>query len=257
MSAGISTVSEFSAEPYPGDIPEYSYCMDSKSDVISRICTESDGPQVEGEPLSEYLDQTDTHEMSYVPILSYGSNACPARLQEKFATFADFCQRRVRVAALWVTVTGVGRAWARQTTRRKGLVPYTLIANHNVTMQAHVLLFPEVLLPTIDSSEGRGMGIYPAVRLTEASVQIGGEIWGRPLTYLGVGDRGPFTFNGELATPANLTGDEAKRLITSGVIESNDNAIPAHEAIDKSLPLISVIDSEGIDRPVFQFLRTE
>lgn len=257
MSAGAFTVQRFSADPYPGDIPGYSYCMDSRSDVILRICAESDGPQVEGKPLRDYLSQTEAPEESYIPILSYGSNACPARLQEKFATFADYSRRPVRVAAIWVTVTGVGRAWARQTTRGKGVVPYTLISNHEIVMQAHVLLFPEVLIATIDSSEGRGIGIYPAVRLTEASVLIGGGIWKRPLTYLGVGSRGPFSFNGVLATPANLGGDEAKHLIKSGAIEPNDKAIPPHEAIDKSVSLIRMIEPEGIDRPVFRFLESE
>lgn len=244
--------SEYSATPYPGEIPTFSYCLDSTSDVLHPVAGAEEGLVVNGgERLSDYLTRDGNPLVSYTPLLSYGSNSCPSRLIEKFGGAFAQAPRPLRLAVLQARASRVRRAWARGLTR-KGTVPYTLILDANSSIDAHILLLPPELLPVMDRSEGRAGAYYRAVRLRDTPVHLGSETWTQPITYLGFGDRAPLTIQGVPATPDTMSAEQAKAHVLSGAEAPREDLIPANAEIPTSVSLHQAADPEDLDRAVFR-----
>lgn len=238
--------SRFAAAPYPGEIPEGPYAVHAGN--VHRIDVGADAAEGLGS-LRAWLFAGDA---GYVPTLAYGSNACPGRLAEKFASLGH--ELFDRIVAIPVRVTGVRRAWSASRTRA-GILPYTLAqAPASDSMGAHLVMIPAALVPTMDRTEGRG-ALYAAARLTDATVELPDRtLWTRPLTYLGRGRRGPLTYDGRVLTPKDCDAVTAGQVSDASDARGADDQLPRYEEVPADAHLLEHVDPGKTDAAVFQYL---
>lgn len=224
MTTLIRRVAEsYPTAPYPGEIPPGAFMIrHGKVHLVS--IAGSTGKALDGLALD-----------AMVPLLTYGSNACPGRLFEKFVTTG--AQNELDgILVLPAHLHGAQTAWACKINSRNA-VPRTLVAGGSVP-KAHVLLLPRELVPRMDASEGRGRYFYDAVELTDATAEIenGGQ-WRSPVTYLGVGHRGPLVVDSAVFTCDETTEADARQQILDGRAACSDDALPPHRVIPAATSL--------------------
>ncbi len=245
-------VSEYSPLTYPGEIPRGSFAIRrgyvepirSTADGMAFADGQQVGPWLVGDGLAELADL-------YVPMLAYGSNACPGRLVEKFARSFPVGSELDRIVAVGATVIGAQRAWVCSHTDR-GVLPVTIAAAPDRELECHVLLLPARLIPKMDRSEGRATGHYAAVRLTGTEARLdGGQIWRQPLSYLGCATRAPLVIDEQVQFFDDLPLAAAELALTRYVGGRETEHLLAHEEIETDVALIDIVDRVGLDRPVF------
>jgi hypothetical protein len=191
----------------------------------------------------------------YVPILAYGSNACPGRLVQKLTGRVFGAAGLDRIVVFPVTMCGAARAWASRITKA-GVLPFTVIADSKARESAHVIVLPSAFVPSMDQSEGRGGPVYSAVRLDHVTVELPGVYgtWHTPLTYLGHGRRAPLVWNDVAQTPSNLSRRDAEALVRSMGARGNDALLPAHRVIPDEVAIASVVERNGSEKPIMDYL---
>lgn len=218
---------DYPTAPYPGEIPAGAYFIDDG--VVHLI----DGGAA-GRELVDALEAA-----AAVPILTYGSNACPGRLAEKFGVI-EGVEAISAIAVLPCVVSGVRRAWACEVNSRAA-VPHTLVSAPGSSMEGHVLLIPEKYLNRMDETEGRMGSFYAAARLPGVTVTLAkGYVWASPVTYLGIGRRGPLGIDGIPAFSDVMAEREARELIESRRGSCADEFLPAFEVIDPAVSLSNI-----------------
>lgn len=179
---------DYATTPYPGEVPASAYCLDAG--VVHPLSTVEEGYLLpDGRLLVEWLS---ARSGLRVPLLTYGSNACPGRLAEKFGDDVD------GVVCLPAVLHGAVRVWSSQLSSR-GSRPSTLAQAPEGREDVHVLLVPQRYGPQLDRSEGRGGPYYVLGRLPTCAVVLPPPLalaWLGPLSYLGVADRGPQVVDG-------------------------------------------------------------
>lgn len=230
----------YATSPYPGEIPDTSYYV--IEDVVHSFHGTDHERQIV-DWLAEYRP---------VPILTYGSNACPGQLHNKVVVRGGHpAVTGVAVIPCWIT--GVRRVWSWQINSRQA-VPHTLVSDPGNTIDGHVILLPERYLEIMDRTEGRagsreGNGdFYPACQLAQVTATMpNGFVWSNPLTYLGIDRRGPLLLEGRAVSSEQISEDEAKQAINAGRGACGDQFLPAYERIRLEVPLSAIAHPEPED----------
>ncbi|NQU37462.1 MAG: hypothetical protein HQ526_07710 [Actinobacteria bacterium] len=258
LVSGHRQCHEFVSDPYPGEIPTGSFAI--RGGYVEEVRHTDVGMVFDrGASVGEWLAHDGSRptalDGSYVPMLAYGSNACPGRLVEKFgAQFHVEESELDRIVALAVTVAAVARAWTCRLTQH-GILPVTLAPSVGRELDCHVLLLPRRLVPLMDASEGRGGRFYSVTRLTTTNVTLpGGGIWHAPITYLGKSSRAPLVVDGAVQFFDEVGSDAAQAAIAEGRGTCGERFLLPHEDIDDETPLIDIVDAQRRDQPVFELL---
>ena len=221
----------FRSRPYPGQTPNYPYVIDAG---MVRPLPQSVGSAVPSPAgLRGWLPE---HTAQHIPLLTYGSNACPGRLAQKFADPSG-------IAVFPANVSDVVRVWSCRVNYMDA-VPATLAAAPGASTTAHVLLLPAQLAHEMDVSEERFGPCYRLVRLLHASVQLpGGPVWQSPLTYLGHAERGPLIISGRVLPLSEFTEAAARSAIEKRHGVGDDSFLPEHHAYSSDTPLTAALRS--------------
>lgn len=224
--------SSFATAPYPGEVPQWSYCLDRG--VVHRLePAGEDYALADGTPLTTWLAARDAH---LVPLLTYGSNASPGRLAEKFGADVD------GIACLRGSLTGVLRVLSAQISSR-GTRPVTLVALPEASAPVHLLVLPSQHAPAMDSTEGRPGPFYELCRLVDRDLVLPlapPVVWRRPLAYVGHAERGPLLHAGR---PVAVDPQEQPSLDGQPARGGDPDAwLPARERVDDRTPLAEVPD---------------
>ncbi len=214
---------DYPTTPYPGETPEFAYII-RNSHVYA----------LDGD---DFEDSRDFDPL--IPLLSYGSNACPGRLAQKFSDPDG-------IVVLPATAYGIERAWSCNINSNDA-VPATLIDAPNAGLACHLLLLPTRLGEQMDRTEGRSGPYYDLCRLTSVTMQLGtGAKWEYPLSYLGKERRGPLTLRGKTVGPTLYTETQARSIIESGEGQCDDTALPPHASasLERSLSEFGIVRSE-------------
>lgn len=209
---------EFPQFPYPGQRPEGSWVLDAQGRVhpVSVDAAMSSGWAVstlaEGSVcLDRWLVSQGASPMAgRVPVLSYGSNACPAKaLDNRTLPAVNLACRMEDLAAAWCA--GV---------RGHGDVPATLVGVRGHCESAFVTFCTQDDLRRLDVIEGRTSAspVYELVVLEQGRVVLdnGYEV-ARALAYVGAREsRWPLCLRGEVLLLSRASQDAAARLLTSG-----------------------------------------
>lgn len=235
--SGGRTAASFATDPYPGDIPPWPFVVEAG--VVTPLALRSSGYTLRGgKPLTDWLAARGP----YVALLSYGSNACPGRMVEKFGQSVD------GFAVLPASLCGAVRAWSSNRSS-KGSVPATLVDGPDLEEPAHVLLMPASEATVMDRSEGRGGPFYSLVRLEHAVVRLpNDDLWSKPLTYLGHAERGPLVVADSPVRCADASQARAAQLVRDRLRHTPsaaDRFLPPHHEV----PLTeSLVDASLFDR---------
>lgn len=218
------------ADPYPGARPPWSWVH--ADGLVHRL---RPAPwAVGGTPLDDWLAARGAPGLAgRVPVLAYGSNACPAKVG---------LLRRDGLAGpvvvLRCTTVGVAAAWCAQRRLRDEQLPAVLVgAPGRVEEHALWLATPDQRA-VLDACEGRGVR-YRLVHL-EPPVEVrteDGALVPRPLAYVtGSAARAPMLHRGRVVPVADLDQSGAQRLRAAG-------AVAAPYRPDAALPTTSVAGS--------------
>lgn len=228
----------FATDPYPGEIPPWSFAVAGGA-VIPLASSAPDYALPGRESLTNWLAERGPH----VALLSYGSNACPGRIVEKFGRAAD------GFVVFPSMLCGAVRAWSCNRSSR-GSVPATLVHSPGSHEPAHLLLMPASQAGVMDRSEGRGGPFYRLVRLEQAVVRLPDHsLWSNPLTYLGHAARGPLVVADSPLRCAETSQAKAAQLIDghADCTTTSDRFLPPHHEVpsEESLLDASLLDRAG------------
>lgn len=157
---------DFPADPYPGARPDCSFTH------LAGVCR----PVALGAGWRVALDDWLTGQgaapiAERVPVLAYGSNACPAKigwLRGRFGLAGPAVVLRARC-------TGLAAVWAAGTRARDGQRPATLVAEPGRTEWHAVWLASLDQVAVLDQCEGRDVR-YRLVKLRTGTVQLDSDI---------------------------------------------------------------------------------
>lgn len=247
--------SDFGVSPYPGALVKVpSLIVDGR--VLSLEVDSGGLRQHQGPSLIDTLDSLDLDPLRLVPLLTYGSNACPGRLVEKFGRGPHGLRRLDGIALIPVMMFGAMVAWSCKPTRR-GVLPFTLAHDPAGAHQAHLLLMPPDLAEDMDRSEGRSGTFYVAARLTDVTAELpNGRQWRRPLAYVGVGERGPLTAEGRVMTPEDTPATVAQAATSANSACSGAERLPRMKLVPPGAKLGEAVDPTGDDRVVYDLIQT-
>jgi len=242
--------SEFAVNPYPGEVVAYpSIIVDGR--VVALGLHAGRLQQHSGRLLSDLFDELSINPHNLVPLLTYGSNACPGRLLEKFGLGALGVRRLDGICLVPIEMSGATPAWSCQPSRR-GALPFTLADHRDGRVPAHLMLVPPGLVGDLDRSEGRSGAFYVVARLKDVTVELpNGSQWMRPLAYVGVGLRGPLVFEGRVLTPAESSESVARSAIASGSGCDGAAWLPRMSELPSGMGLPEAVEPEGCDQVVF------
>ena len=232
---------DFSSAPYPGEYPPYDYAV-IRGEVVPVQLTDSGLADRIGLDIAASL-------ATHIPLLTYGSNACPGRMVEKFG---DDAERLHGILVFRAMASNLARAWCARPAS-SGVLPYTIVGAADET-EVHVVLLPRHLISIMDESEGRGASLYVVGRLTECEVRLpDGQTWQRPLTYIGTGKFGPLVIDGKLQRPETISREDLDPDLARG--RNDDCLLPPYELIPPTLPLTEVVDFTGADAALAALLQ--
>lgn len=205
----LFTDAEFPADPYPGARPDCSY-------------VHHDGA---GHALGAAPDGWRTDR---IPVLAYGSNACPS----KITWLREELGLRGPVVVARAECRDVAAVWAAGVRARDGHRPATLASAPGLTEWHAVWFATPEQLAVLDVCEGRGVR-YDLARLPHGTVRLddGTEPDG-VLAYVAAGPaRMPLLVDGEPVRTAELPQEEARQLTgTPAATHGLDVAVVPAEA---------------------------
>lgn len=185
---------DYPADPYPGSRPPCSFVHDGADCWPVRP---GPGPwrwRVGGLALDDWLSAAGAAPVAgRVPVLAYGSNACPAKVDWLRATLG----LTGPAVVLRARCTGVAAVWAARLRARDGQRPATLAAEPGRAEWHAVWLATPAQVATLDRCEGRGSR-YRLVRLDSGVIRAedGTDLAGT-LAYTAAGDlRAPLLVGG-------------------------------------------------------------
>ncbi|MFZ5852782.1 MAG: gamma-glutamylcyclotransferase family protein [Actinomycetota bacterium] len=176
---------EFAALPYPGHRPSFSFAQ--LEDRVYALTPDASAPsgwrvRGSGQDLDAWLVAQKMDPMSArVPVLAYGSNACPAKIVDLTIRRPPFTGAAV---LLRCQTPGLAAAWCAGT-RQDGSVPATLVAA--AVTETHAVMFcTRPQMRALDACEGRRAGIYALARIGVGEVVLeDGARVERCLAYVG------------------------------------------------------------------------
>lgn len=202
---------DFPAEPYPGATPDVSFVHE---DGIGRLLrpdpTRFAGWRVGDQDLDDWLAEQDAAPLrGRVPVLTYGSNRCPAKI-----TWLRRAHRLTGpVVVLTADTTDIAAVWAAGRRARDGQRPATLAAVPDARERHSVWLATPEQVEVLDNCEGRGHR-YRLARLRTGTVHTeDGALVEQPWCYLGLADiRRPLLVDGNPVRCAELGQRAAREL---------------------------------------------
>ncbi|WP_436493557.1 gamma-glutamylcyclotransferase family protein [Actinokineospora sp. HUAS TT18] len=175
---------DYPALPYPGGCPPFSYVHD-----------EGTGWPLDGLDVDRWLrDRGAPVQAERVPVLAYGSNACPSKL----SWLRSELGMSGPVVVLRAKCTGLAAVWAAGLRSVDSSRPVVLAALPGVEEHAVLLVTPEQVR-ALDACEGRGTRHHLAfVRTGEVTLAAGGRLDG-VLAYVGATEsRRPLLVDGAM-----------------------------------------------------------
>jgi gamma-glutamylcyclotransferase (GGCT)/AIG2-like uncharacterized protein YtfP len=210
---------DFAAHPYPGARPDYSFVQINGR--VHAVEPDEAAPsgwrmRADGSDLDAWLTGCGEVAMTgRIPVLAYGSNACPSKL-------VDLASRRTPFSGAAVVLRcetrGLAAAWCAGT-RADRAVPATLVASEGTENHA-VMFCTEQQMPALDLCEGRPR-VYALVRLGHGQVVLeDGSHVRRCLAYVGAGHNRVALADGEdrPLLVASASQAEAAHALTSGAV---------------------------------------
>lgn len=200
---------DFPADPYPGARPGHSFVNLDGECLPLRAA----GPwrwEVGGTPLDDWLsDAGAVAEAARVPVLAYGSNACP----DKARWLRDTLGLSGPVVVLRARCTDLVAVWAAHLRVRDGQRPATLAAEPGREEWHAVWLATREQVEVLDRCEGRGER-YRLVRLDSGTVTAeDGTALPGVLAYTAAGEpRAPLQVGGRPVRCADVPQAGAKAL---------------------------------------------
>lgn len=189
-----------------------------------------------GQPLDDWLGVLGAAPLARrIPVLSYGSNACPS----KITWLRSALGLSGPVVVLRAKCVGLAAVWAAGFRQRDGQRPATIAAAPGITESHVVWLATPEQLTTLDACEGRGHR-YDLARLHTGTVTIeNGEAITDPLVYKASGvERMPLLVDGEPVRCAEVTQRDA--VSSDGVPAESDGldatVLPLSDAANTPLP---------------------
>ncbi|WP_020670059.1 hypothetical protein [Amycolatopsis nigrescens] len=144
-----------------------------------------------------------------IPVLAYGSNACPS----KITWLRETLGLTGPVVVLSAECTGLAAVWAAGLRVRDGQRPATLAAAPGVTERHAVWFATPEQLRVLDRCEGRGDRYHLATVHTGQVTIEDGTVLPSVLAYAGARSiRMPLLVNGEMVRTASVPQHEAARL---------------------------------------------
>jgi hypothetical protein len=188
-SVVMGSTDDYAASPYPGRRPRRAFVQADRQVLgLSRRLDRSWGLAHPDLSLDDWLSERgEVGLQGRSPLLCYGSNACPGKLQQ--------LRDRMRLPGVIVmtpcTLSGLAAAWCAGTRHLDGAVPATLVTARGSEQHFLWWVTPEQW-PVLDRCEGAGAR-YELVVLAAEHVHddLGGPV-GHARAYVGVGaDRQP------------------------------------------------------------------
>ena len=214
--------SAFPAEPYPGARPAGSFVhTDDGSRLLTSDPTVPSGWRVDGRCLDAWLHERGAAPLSgRVPVLAYGSNACPSKIGWMRA------QRGLTgpVVVLRVRVEGLSAVWSAGLRVVDDQRPATLAAVPGAVEEHAVWLAAPAQFATLDVVEGRSADPprYRLARVATGGVSLldGAGVLDRPYAYIAPveptgearTDRRPLLVDGAPVPCSSAGQDAARRL---------------------------------------------
>ncbi|SHG21642.1 hypothetical protein SAMN05443575_1705 [Jatrophihabitans endophyticus] len=192
---------DFPAHPYPGRRPDFSFVQDGE--VVHRLEPASGGWSVAGRPLDDWLgDRGAAPLAAREPVLAYGSNCCPSKID----WLRDELGLRGPVVVVRARVRGLAAVWAAGFRVVDDQRPATLAAVPEAD-ETHAVWFATAdQLAVLDVCEGRGAR-YELARLRSGSIVLadGTELHGA-LAYVAArpGGRAPLLVDGAMVRCADV-----------------------------------------------------
>ncbi len=253
----------YAPSPYPGERPAGSFVIDTDGlcwpvrpddSQPSGWCVEDDAG---ARCLDAWLAEREATPLSErVPLLGYGSNACPGKVLRNGTPLPA-----VHLAA---TMTDLASAWCTGETRA-GHTPVTLVAAPGHVEEAVMMMVDGAELHELDRVEGRSVGRYHLVLLEEGRVVMeNGEHVPHPAAYVGAsGFRVPVLMAGRPLLRADL--DLAQSTLLRAVVPTVEgDGAPLGRVVPASThpkPADCVADpvsppTDAVPRTAWRFSRT-
>ncbi|MGQ0836959.1 gamma-glutamylcyclotransferase family protein [Actinokineospora sp.] len=178
------TDADFPAVPYPGARPPGSYVHDARGGLP--LTPDPAGWRVAGVDLDSWLAARECAPLAArVPVLSYGSNACPSKL----TWLRGALGLHGPVVVLHARCEGLAAVWAAGLRVVDGQRPVVLAALPGVVEEHAVLMLTPDQLRVVDTCEGRG-DRYQLARVASGRVTLAdGAVLDRVPAYVGRSDR--------------------------------------------------------------------
>ena len=178
----VTLASEYAAAPYPGARPTFSYLLDQER--VHRTTRRADGTWAFAADLnsgvSEWLVARGLLPVEgRTPLLSYGSNACPGKLQDMRRLF------RLEGPVVMTPCAVVGAAAVLCASMRSdGAVPATLAPYPGIEQHFLWWVAPEQW-SALDACEGRSARYYDLVDVPAPVLDERGQAIPEVVTYVG------------------------------------------------------------------------
>lgn len=206
---------DYPADPYPGARPGVSFVeLAGRGWVVN---TGETGWAVDGTSLDGWLAGHGALPVAKrVPVLAYGSNACPGKLD----WLREAMGLRGPVVVLEADVQDASAVWSVGRRVRDGQRPAVLVAAPGVTERHAVWLATPDQIEVLDRVEGRGQR-HQLAWVHTAVTLAGGRLLDRVLAYLALPttpdlpprlNRSPLLVDGHFVRVADLPQHDAQRL---------------------------------------------
>jgi hypothetical protein len=203
---------DYPADPYPGARPEHSFVELGGSGYRVHPAATASGWRVGVECLDDWLSAHGAEPLSRrVPVLAYGSNACPGEipwLREELGLTGP-------AVVLAARCTGVSAVWACGVRARDGQRPAVLVSAPGVVEDHAVWLVTPEQRRALDECEGRDIR-YRLVRLhgPERIELENGGLARDVLAYAAKGEiRRPLLVDGAFVACSDLDQSGARELV--------------------------------------------
>jgi hypothetical protein len=209
--------SDYPADPYPGARPDCSF-LHCAGGVAHRLHPAGPGNWlIGGQSLEEWLHRRGAPGLAArLPVLAYGSNACPSKitwLRYEFGLTGP-------VPVLRCRTSGVAAVWSAGIRRHDGQSPAVLAAAPGRAETHAVWLATPEQLTVLDSCEGRGLR-YDLVHL-DGDVEVrseDGSVVPRPLAYVTCGEeRAPLVHEGRFVSIFEVDQAGVRHLVERGAV---------------------------------------
>ena len=225
------TDADYPAVPYPGTRPDRSYVHeDGRGHPLAPAHASLSGWRVGPVDLDAWLAERGCAPLAErVPLLSYGSNACPSKLtwlRAAHGLVGPVVVLRARTASL-------AAVWAAGLRVVDDQRPAVLAAADGVVEDHAVLMVSEEQLRAFDKCEGRG-DRYHLARVSAGSVTTeDGGSWDAVLAYVGARDiRRPLLVRGSVVACTAVAQADAVHLVGETADDDGLSAAPVAGAPD-------------------------